>query len=507
MLMAHRVVVCACAVIAVTAPTLAFAAVTGLTNLGNPSGSGSNLFATHAQGLPARLYVTGRTGTIWILNLPTNTRRTTPYLTIPGVAATGEGGLLGYAFHPDYATNGKSYAYYTTTGGSFGVLQSNIVEFTRSSSNPDTAPASSARSLLTWSQPQDNHNGGWIGFSPIDGYLYIASGDGGNGNDTGTGHTAGTGNAQDITGNLLGKMLRIDVNTDDFPTDSARNYGIPATNPFAGAVTGDDEIWSYGLRNPYRDSFDRQTGELWIADVGQGDREEVNREPAGAAGRNYGWRLREGSIPTPASGIGGPAPVGAIDPTYEYSHGSGALQGDSITGGYIYRGPDPTLQGWYYFADFVDSNYWRFNPSDPAGTVQNLNTLFGGASRPFNPVSFAEDAAGNLYVLAGNGNMFRMNTNALIGGDYNGDGVVNQGDYDRWAAAYGMTGTNAADGNADGVVDAADYTVWRDNLGATAQGAPPTGPALSTPEPGAAVLLAFGAASLSRRSRVGGARK
>jgi glucose/arabinose dehydrogenase len=502
----HRFVTCAVAVGALAGQP-SVAAVTGLVNLGNPSGTGTNLFATHAPGQPGRLYVTGRTGVISILDLATNTRLPTPYLSIPGIDAQGEGGLLGYAFHPDYVNNGKSYAYYTTTGGSFGVLQSNIVEFTRSSTNPDTAPSTSARGLLRWDQPQNNHNGGWIGFSPVDGYLYIASGDGGSGNDSGTGHTAGTGNAQDITSNLLGKMLRIDVNTDDFPTDAARNYGIPATNPFAGATVGDDEIWSYGLRNPYRDSFDRQTGDLWIADVGQGAREEINREPSGAAGRNYGWRLREGTIATPTSGIGGPAPPGAIDPTYEYTRGSGALQGESVTGGYVYRGPDPTLQGWYYFADYVDSNYWRFNPADPANTVQNLNTLFGGTARPFNPVSFAEDAAGNLYVLAGSGVAYRMSTNAVIAGDYNGDGVVNQGDYDRWVTAYGASAPNAADGNADGVVNAADYVVWRDNLGATAQGAPPAAPASSVPEPGAAVLVAVALAALSGRSRVGGAKK
>jgi hypothetical protein len=233
----------------------------------------------------------------------------------------------------------------------------------------------------------------------------------------------------------------------------------------------------------------------------------VNREPAGAAGRNYGWRLREGTIATPTSGIGGAAPPGAIDPVYEYTRGMGTLQGESITGGYVYRGPDPTAQGWYYFADFNDSNYWRFNPSNPAGTVQNINTLlFGTTPRPSNPASFAEDAAGNLYILAIGGDLWRINTNALVAGDYNGDGVVNNLDYDRWVAAYGASETNAADGNADGVVDAADYVVWRDNLGATAQGTPPAAPASSVPEPAAAGLIATLLATLSARSRWGGAK-
>src|SRR5690606_38231904 len=170
--------------------------------------------------------------------------------------------------------------------------------------------------ILSFNQPQPNHNGGWIDFGPNDGYLYIATGDGGGGNDNGTGHTAGTGNAQDTTDNLLGKMLRIDGHGDDFPPDNPRNYAIPEDNPFVG-VNGDDEIWSYGLRNPFRSSFDRANGDLWIGDVGQTRREEINYQPADSSGgENYGWRLREGIIPTPG-GVGGSRPEGNVEPIYD----------------------------------------------------------------------------------------------------------------------------------------------------------------------------------------------
>jgi glucose/arabinose dehydrogenase len=264
-----------------------------------------------------------------------------------------------------------------------------------------------------------------MGFGP-DGFLYIASGDGGGSFDSGSGHTSGTGNAQDITANLLGKILRIDVNGDDFPADPARNYAIPAGNPFAGVVTGDDEIWAYGLRNPWRSSFDRATGDFYIGDVGQGLCEEVNVHPASTpAGANYGWRLREGVIQTP--NVGGPRPLGAIDPIMDYPHdadlnacsdpGAG-FQGVAVTGGYVYRGPVPELQGIYFFADFGTGRVWsmRYDGSDPStfdGT--NYTELDDNTGEPeFTPnvgtigsvSSFGEDAQGNLYVIDLGGEVF-----------------------------------------------------------------------------------------------------
>nr|MDP7290032.1 PQQ-dependent sugar dehydrogenase [Phycisphaerae bacterium] len=313
-------------------------------------GSGFNrpIFATSPVGDFDRLFVAEQhTGRIRILDPDTGTINATPFLDINSLATGNEQGLLGMAFDPDYATNGFFYVNVTVSGGTTHIRRYQI------SANPDIANAASAQTVMTYSQPFSNHNGGWLGFGPNDGLLYISSGDGGAGNDPG-------GRGQDITNNLLGKMLRIDPSGDDFPADAGRNYANPASNPFVG-VTGDDEIWAYGLRNPWRSSFDRVTGDLYIADVGQNAREEVDFQPvASSGGENYGWRLREGTIATPTGGVGGNAPPGAVDPIYEYTHGGGAAQGFSITGGYVYRGPVADIQGHYFFADYVTDRIWSF---------------------------------------------------------------------------------------------------------------------------------------------------
>jgi glucose/arabinose dehydrogenase len=340
----------------------------------------------------------------------------TPFLTVPGVSTGDEQGLLGLAFHPDYASNGFFYVYYTDP-------DTQVVRY-QVTADEDVADPGSATLVLSIPQPQSNHNGGWIAFGP-DGFLYIATGDGGGGNDEGSGHTAGTGNAQDITGNLLGKILRIDVDADDFPADPNRNYAIPAGNPFVG-VTGDDEIWVYGLRNPWRNSFDRSNGDLYIGDVGQNRCEEVDVQPGtSSGGENYGWRLREGVIATPT--VGGPPPPGAIDPIMDYPHsGTGELCSDpgagfagaAVTGGYVYRGPVASLLGRYFFADFATGQVWslRFDGSNPStfdGT--NYTELTNHTGDPaFTPdvgsinsiSSFGEDAAGNLYVVDLGGEIF-----------------------------------------------------------------------------------------------------
>ena len=224
------------------------------------TGFSQPLFATYVPGDETRLYIAQRGGTIRILNLTDGT--TSTFMTVPGVDSNFEGGLLGLAFHPDFETNRYFYVNYTEWTGAD---RTRIVRFT--ANDADSADNTTDQLVMEFTQPQQNHNGGWIGFSPIDGYLYIATGDGGNFNDTGSGHTAGIGNAQDITNNFLGKMLRVDVDGDDFPADASRNYAIPAGNPFVG-VTGDDEIYLYGLRNPWRCSFDRDNGDLYIGDVG-----------------------------------------------------------------------------------------------------------------------------------------------------------------------------------------------------------------------------------------------
>jgi glucose/arabinose dehydrogenase len=470
----------------------ALAVVTGATRVA--SGLSAPIYATHAPGDTSRLFIVERGGSIRILDLTTGSLVPQPFLSNLPVDTAGEGGLLSMAFHPNFAENGRFYISATvdnnnlTFQGASGDMTSVIREYTVNPRNPNTANTSFTE-VYSWIQPQSNHNGGWIGFSPIDNYLYIATGDGGGGNDNATWHTPGIGNAQDLTNNPHGKMLRIDVDGDDFPTDSSRTYAIPSDNPFVG-VTGDDEIWAYGLRNPWRNSFDRLTGDLWIADVGQNVREEVNFQAADSVGgENYGWRLREGSIATPSGGVGGPAPAGAIDPVHEYLHTSGTSGGFSITGGYVYRGPDASLRGDYYFADYVTANIWRFDSTNPTD-LERINPLLTTNVGSISSISsFGEDADGNLYIMDLNGGeVFRIDTTIMITGDYDGNGVVDAGDYQIWRSQYGEVGTTfAADGNQDGVVDAADYTIWRDNLGRSLPGASLVAGAV--PEPQSLMLL------------------
>ncbi len=367
------------------------------------SGLNRPVFATHAPGDEDRLFILEQRGVIKILDLTTETLLGTPFLDIDalvlGPANTfDERGLLGLAFHPDYDTNGFFYINYINNSGNTVVARYTV------SANPDIANPASASLVLGLVQPQANHNGGWLGFGP-DGYLYIATGDGGNFCDTGTGHTTGTGNAQDITTNLLGKMLRIDV-------DGGSPYASPPGNPFVG-VTGDDEIWAYGLRNPWRPSFDRETGDLYIADVGQDAREEINyqqangsedpQNPAYQGGHNYGWRGMEGNS---CSSISGCSTTGCTcndpvltDPIHEYSHAVGF----SITGGYAYRGCDiPSLQGRYFYADFGTNQIWTLfvvdgHATEIANRTAELDppgTLAIGAV-----ASFGEDARGEVYIV------------------------------------------------------------------------------------------------------------
>jgi hypothetical protein len=272
----------------------------------------------------------------------------------------------------------------------------------------------------------------------------------------------------------MGKQLRVDVTTDGFPSDATKNYTVPPKNPFVG-TTGDDEIWSYGLRNPFRASFDRDTGDMWIADVGQDTREEIDVQAASAfdttgqaSAANYGWRLREGKIATPTGSVGGAAPAGAIEPVYDYTHGTGSLQGNAVIGGFVYRGPDPSVQGVYIFGDEVSSHYFQMNT-----TTHAVSNIDGSLTPNFGtltaPSSFSEDTVGNLYIVSyGTGAVFKINTTQLLPGDYDQDGDVDNDDYAVWRSTFGnATGTLAADGNHNGVVDEADYVLWRNNLGST----------------------------------------
>lgn len=325
------------------------------------------VFATAPPGDTHRLFVAEQSGRIRILKddvlLPA------PFLDLSAlVSCCGERGLLGFAFHPQYAVNGFVYVHYTDTGGDTRVMRYHV------SANPDAADAASAAPVLSQVQPFSNHNGGMLAFGP-DGYLYVGLGDGGSGGDP-------QGNGQNRT-TLLGKILRLDV-------DHGAPYTVPATNPFVGQSPTRPEIWSLGLRNPWRFSFDRQTGALYIGDVGQAAWEEIDVEPAATGGRNYGWRDMEGS----ACFVPGCSATGLTLPAVTYAHSEGC----SVTGGYVYRGADvPELDGFYLFADYCAGWVRSFRWSGgSAGAVTDQPTLAPGGSIS----SFGEDARGELYILA-----------------------------------------------------------------------------------------------------------
>jgi glucose/arabinose dehydrogenase len=487
----------------------AMAALTGLQRVA--SGLSAPMFVAAPPGDRTRLFIGERGGTIKILNLATGQIEPTPFLTIPDVDQAGEGGLLGMTFHPDYATNGKFYVNVTIDNGG-QVIQNEVSPFSShireyTVSNDPNLAMPTPKEVLTYIQPQSNHDAGWLGFSPINHYLYIPTGDGGGGYDMdddgdSDGHTPPSdtftgGNAQDITDNLLGKILRIDVNGDDFPNDDTRNYKVVDSNPYADvrdpvtrevtqAVEGDDEIWARGMRNPFRDSFDRLTGDLWIGDVGQDIREEIDKQPADApGGENFGWRLREGDIQTP--GVGGAIPENYRAPVYTYGHGNGSFQGNAEIGGYVYRGPDPSLQGKYFFGDNSSSHRWMMDTTTYG--VTNIDaTLTPDAGSANSPSAYGEDAVGNLYLVSLAGNVYRLVTDELIAGDYNADGEVDEADYEMWKTDFGSTTKFDADGNGDQVVDAADYTVWRDNFGSSVHQLDAGGSGVSVPEPAALAL-------------------
>ena len=308
----------------------------------------------------------------------------TPFLDVNGNTTGNEQGVLGLAFHPDYANNGFFYVSGTFTGGG-AAGRSEVRRYTVSAGDPDVADVNFTL-IFTENQPQSNHNGGGIAFGP-DGKLWLGLGDGGSANDTGTGHVAG-GNAQSLT-TRLGKMIRMN----DDGTD-------PGNNPWSADGDGvDDLIWSYGLRNPWRWSFDRLTGDLYIADVGQNAWEELNFTPStSVGGENYGWRCMEGLACTGLTGCTCNAPSLQL-PVHVYGHGGGNC---SVTGGYAYRGAAiPSLQGTYFFADYCSSQIWSFQYN---GSVQNLVNRTAELDPPGilainNVTSFAEDVNGEVYIL------------------------------------------------------------------------------------------------------------
>jgi len=324
-----------------------------------------------------RLFAVERAGVIKIIN-DDGTVEAIPFIDINSIVTNngGEQGLLALAFHPDYVTNGYFYVNYIDNGGN-----TVISRFTRNTTS--TADPNSEQVLMNIAQPFSNHNGGDLAFGP-NGYLYISTGDGGSGGDPGD-------RAQNIT-LLLGKMLRIDVDN----TSNGNNYAIPIDNPYFNSPNGPNdprpEIWAYGLRNPWRFSFDRQTNDLWIADVGQGSIEEINKVRFTDININYGWRCYEGNAPFNTSGC--PTTNTLTFPVAQYNHSDGIFK-CSITGGYRYRGSVQTnLQGLYFFADYCSNEIGYLEES---GSVFNLTFLDQYSGNGWS--SFGEDVNGELYIV------------------------------------------------------------------------------------------------------------
>jgi glucose/arabinose dehydrogenase len=315
----------------------------------------------------SRLFIVEQPGLIRIVD--GSVLRTTAFLDISGRVrdSSNEQGLLGLAFHPDYENNGRFFVNYTDLDGNTVVS-----EFSRSDGDPNRADPMSEMIIITIEQPRSNHNGGDVAFGP-DGYLWIATGDGGGSGDP-------DGNGQNKR-TLLGKLLRIDV-------DRGSTYTIPPDNPFIDDPEARNEIWAFGLRNPWRFSFDRSTSDLFIGDVGQGTYEEIDFEARqSSGGRNYGWNIMEGSH---CFQNGGCSSDGITLPIAEYDHDSGC----SVTGGYVYRGGRfPALRGMYLFGDYCSGTIWALAPSDTNGWFSAIVSESDARIS-----SFGEDEDGELYV-------------------------------------------------------------------------------------------------------------
>jgi glucose/arabinose dehydrogenase len=344
------------------------------------SGFSSPLAVTNAGDGTGRLFVAQRNGIVRIVQGKSITGTFLDARSLVSQSG-GERGFLGLAFHPDFETNRRLFIYYTRPSDGDVVISRLTANAGGTSASIDTA-----EKLLEIEHSQySNHNGGALAFGP-DGYLYIGTGDGGGSGDP-------LNNGQDITDELLGKILRIDV--DGSGAGPFGRYAIPGSNPFVGE-SGDDEIWAYGLRNPWRISFDRTTGNLFIADVGQSRREEVNRQlSSSAGGLNYGWKVMEGSLcysPTSGCDTGG-----KVTPVAQYDHDLGC----SITGGHVYRGQSQRdLQGLYVYGDYCSGRIWTMNENGSGETVRRDTSL--------NISSFGESENGELYVTHLGGTLYRV---------------------------------------------------------------------------------------------------
>jgi hypothetical protein len=370
----------------VTAPAPALGFDTVATGLSNP------VLVTGAPGDTSRLFVVEQTGTIRIIK--NGILQPTPFLDISSaVVCCGEEGLLGLAFDPAYQSNGRFYVSYDSLRASPDTGARSVIARFTVSGNPDIANAGSGQAIITVNQPYSNHKGGMIAFG-ADGFLYIGFGDGGSGGDP-------QGHGQNRT-DLLGSMLRLDVSGNG-------TYTIPPTNPYADSTTLNKEIWNYGLRNPWRWSFDRQTHDLYIGDVGQGAYEEIDVQPAASpGGENYGWNIMEGlHCYSPSSGCD---QTGITLPMLEYDHrsliSSNGRSSCAVVGGYVYRGSAiPALQGTYFYSDncssFIRSFRWTGSGITESSEWPALETSASVSS-------FGEDNAGELYVVDLAGSIYKV---------------------------------------------------------------------------------------------------
>lgn len=351
--------------------------------LGSPvTGLDRPVDIAHAGDASGRLFVVEQTGRIRIVK--NGAPMDTPFLDITGrTSCCGERGLLGVAFPPNYSQKGHFYVNYTDRSGN------TVVARYRVSGDPDVADTNSEEIVLTVEQPYANHNGGQLAFGPRDGYLYIGTGDGGAAGDP-------ENRAQDPT-SLLGKMLRIDVET-----GNPQTYTVPTDNPYVQTPGYRDEIWALGLRNPWRFSFDSETGDLYIGDVGQNRYEEIDHQSASSAGgENYGWRIMEGTGCFETQDCD---PTGLVLPVVEYEHTGGNC---SVTGGVTYRGLEyPSMAGFHFYADYCSGRIWGLKRS---GSVWQSSLLYDA---PFRISAFGVDEAASLwlakYATGPEGTIFRI---------------------------------------------------------------------------------------------------
>ncbi|GMU80867.1 MAG: hypothetical protein AMXMBFR47_07380 [Planctomycetota bacterium] len=419
----------------------------------------SALYVTHAPGDGERIFIVSRSGVVRTYRLTTNTLDPTPFVTVSNVNAGGEQGLLGMAFHPDYAANGLVYFNHNETGTGNTL----IVRYARSAADPDLLDPASRAIVMRIVRPIGIHNGGWIDFGP-DGYLYISVGDRG-----------GSTLAQSLE-SPFGKILRIDPSGDDFPADPERNYAVPPSNPFVGVSTV-PEIWAWGLRNPWRCAFDSVAGGLYIADVGSGSWEEVNYQPpASPGGENYGWPCYEGATRVSTGGAcANPPPTQA--PFIVYGHTQVVpplnLTGCSITGGEVYRGcAMPELAGVYFLADYCRG--WIASVRYEDGVLTDVVNRTVELTPPGGVLAslsgFGRDAYGEIYFCSLSGPVYKIlpavappdcNANGRADGcdiatgdssDANGNGIPDECD--------------SADIDGDGDVDLTDLSMLLASYGA-----------------------------------------